>query len=132
MMPCMHARRHRPNRPAAALAALRRTLAIAAATALCGWGAAAVGAAPSLPTHVCGHFFRSGQDFIVYNGGGVSCRQATKLIKGFVLGHPTQHGSSDANSYWTLTGEPGFRCIQSMDEGQCFEGNRVAGYRVKA
>jgi hypothetical protein len=111
---------------------LRVTLAVAAATALGGWGAAAVGAVSSFPTHVCGNFFRSGQDFIVYNGGGVSCRQATKLIKGFVLGHPKQHGTNDADSYWTIKGEPGFKCTQAMDEGQCFKGKEIAGYRIKA
>ena len=123
---------HRFTCQAALLRGLRVTLAIAAATALCGWGAAAVVAAPSFPTHVCGYFLRSGQDFIVYNGGGVSCQKATKLIKDFVLGNPKQHGSSDAGSYWTIKGEPGFKCIQSMDQGQCFRGNKIAGYRIKA
>jgi hypothetical protein len=111
---------------------LRAMLTVAAATALCGWGTEAVAATPSFPTHVCGYFFRSGQDFIVYNGGGVSCRQATHLIKGFVVGHPRQHGTSDAGSYWTIEGEPGFKCTQAMDEGQCFKGDKIAGYRIKA
>jgi hypothetical protein len=110
----------------------RATLAVAAATALCGWGAAALGAVPPFPTHVCGYFFRSGQDFIVYNGGGVSCRQATKLIRGFVLGHPKQHGTTTAGSYWTVAGQPGFRCTEAMGEGQCFRGTEIAGYRIKA
>jgi hypothetical protein len=134
MMPCVNAHTH--ARHASGRAALPRglhaTLAIAAATALCGWGGAAVGTAASFPTHVCGNFFRSGQDFIVYNSGGVSCRQATKLIKGFVLGNPIQHGTSDAGSYWTINGEPGFRCVQAMDEGQCYKGKETAAYRIKA
>ncbi len=132
MMPCVYTHAHRPSGRAALLRGLRATLAVAAATALCGWGAATVGAAPPFPTHVCGYFFRSGQDFIVYNGGGVSCRHATKLIKGFVLGHPKQHGTSDAGSYWTIKGEPGFRCTQATEEGQCFKGHKIAGYRIKA
>lgn len=131
-MPCVHTPAHRPRGRATLLRKLRAMLAVAAAMALCGWGTAAVGAAPSFPTHVCGNFFRSGQDFIVYNGGRVSCRQATKLIKSFVLGHPKQHGTSDAGSYWTINGEPGFKCTQAMDEGQCFKGNEIAGYRIKA
>ena len=77
-------------------------------------------------------FLPLGPEFIVYNGGGVSCRRATKLIKGFVLGHPKQHGTSDADSYWTIKGEPGFRCIQAMGEGQCFKDTEIAGYRIKA
>jgi len=115
-------------------AALRRRLrvafAVVAGAALCAWGAATVVAAPSFPSHVCGHFSRSGQEFIVSNGGGVSCSKATKLIKGFVLGNPTQHGTTDAGSYWTIKGEPGFKCTQAMDEGQCFKGQEIAGYRV--
>jgi hypothetical protein len=111
---------------------LRLAVAVAAVTALCGFGAAAVGiAAPSFPTHVCGYFFRSGQDFIVYNGGGVSCEKATKLIKGFVLGKAQQHGTTDADSYWTIKGEPGFKCTQAMGEGQCFKANKIAGYVIK-
>jgi hypothetical protein len=88
-------------------------------TALCGFAAAAGVAAPSFPSHVCGYFFRSGQDFIVYNGGGVSCEKATKLIKDFVLGKAEQHGKTDAGSYWTIKDEPGFKCTQAMGEGQC-------------
>jgi len=100
---------------------------------------------PSFPTHVCGHFSRSDQDFIVYNGGGLSCQQATNLIKGFVLGNPTQHGTGTpgAGRYWTVKGEPGFTCVfagtpssvsgtQAMSEGQCFKGDESAGYRIKA
>ncbi len=135
MMPCVPARAHSSAYHASGrgpLRGLRATLAVAAVMAVCGWGAAAVGAAPSFPSHLCGFFFRSGQDFIVYNGGGVSCGQATKLIKGFVLGNPKQHGTSDAGSYWTIKGEPGFKCTQAMGEGQCFKGNEIAGYRVKA
>jgi hypothetical protein len=131
MMPCVHTRVSHPGGRAALLRGLCAALAVAAATALSGWGAAAVGAS-SFPTHVCGNFFRSGQDFIVYNGGGVSCRQATKLIKGFVLGDPKQHGTSDADSYWTIKGEPGFKCVQAMDEGQCYKGDEIAAYRIKA
>lgn len=130
MMLRVHAQR--PTGRFALRRAWRATLAVTAATVLCGWGAAAVGAEPSFPTHVCGYFFRSGQDFIVYNGGGVSCRRATKLIKGFVLGHPKQHGTTDADSYWTIKGEPGFRCTQATGEGQCFKGHEIAGYRIKA
>jgi len=112
---------------------LRVTFVLASATAVYGWGAAADGsAAPSFPTHVCGYFFRTGQDFIVYNGGGLSCRRATKLIKGFALGHPKQHGTITANSYWTIKGEPGFKCIEAMAEGQCTKGHEIAGYRIKA
>jgi hypothetical protein len=135
MMPCVHdhglSNAYRHAGRAALLRGLRVTLAVAA-TALYGWGAAAVVAEPSFPTHVCGHFLRSGQDFIVYNGGGVSCQRATKLIKDFVLGNPKQHGTSDAGSYWTIKGEPGFKCTQAMGEGQCFKGHKIAGYRIKA
>lgn len=132
MIPCMSMHPSALRRRALPRRGLRASLALAAAAIACGSGATAIGAAPSFPNHVCGHFFRSGQDFIVYSGGGVSCTQATKLIKGFVLGHPKQHGTSDAGSYWTIEGEPGFRCTQAMDEGQCFKGKEIAGYRVKA
>jgi hypothetical protein len=110
---------------------LRGQLAVALVTALCGFGAAVGVAAPSFPTHVCGYFFRSGQDFIVYDGGGISCEKATKLIKDFVLGKAHQHGTTDADSYWTIKGEPGFKCTQAMGEGQCFKGNKIAGYVIK-
>jgi hypothetical protein len=110
---------------------LHLAVAVAAMTVFCGFGAAAGVAAPSFPTHVCGYFFRSDQDFIVYNGGGVSCEKATKLIRDFVLGKPRQHGTSDADSYWTIKGEPGFKCTQAMGEGQCFKGNKIAGYVIK-
>ena len=136
IMPCVHGHgRSSAYRLTGRAAPLNRpcaTLALAAATAVCGWAAADVVAAPSFPTHVCGYFFRSAQDFIVYNGGGASCQKATKLIKGFVLGNPEQHGTSDAGSYWTIKGEPGFKCTQSMGEGRCFKGNEIAGYRIKA
>jgi hypothetical protein len=110
---------------------VRLAVAVIAVTALCGFDAAVGVAAPSFPTHVCGYFFRSGQDFIVYNGGGISCKKATKLIKDFVLGKPQQHGTSDADSYWTIKGEPGFKCTQAMGEGQCFKRNKIAGYVIK-
>jgi hypothetical protein len=133
MMPRVRTHERRGRRRAALLLGLRVSLAIAAATVLYGWGATAHGAAePSFPTHVCGYFFRSGQDFIVYNGGGISCRRATTLIKGFVLGHPKQHGTITANSYWTIKGEPGFKCTEATGEGQCFKGGGIAGYRIKA
>jgi hypothetical protein len=108
-------------------------LAVALATValVCAAGASAMAAPPAFPKHVCGYFLRSGEDFIVYNGGGVSCRRATKLIKGFVLGNPTQHGTSDADSYWTIKGQPGFRCIQSMGQGECMKGRKIAGYIIK-
>ena len=113
------------------LRGLRLALAVVAATALCGFGAAAVLATPSFPSHVCGYFFRSGQDFIVYNAGGLSCQKATKLIKDFVLGKAKQHGTTDAGSYWTIESAPGFECTQAMSEGQCFKGHEIAGYLVK-
>jgi hypothetical protein len=106
-------------------------VAVAAVTLFCAVGAAVSVAAPSFPTHVCGYFFRGGQDFIVYNSRGVSCERATKLIKDFVLGKAQQHGTFDADSYWTIKGEPGFKCTQAMGEGQCFKGNKIAGYVIK-
>ena len=112
---------------------LRAHLAVAlvALSAMCGFGVAVGIAAPAFPTHVCGYFFRSGQDFIVYSGGGISCKKATKLIRGFVLGKAQQHGTSDADSYWTIKGEPGFRCTQSMGEGRCVKSNKIAAYVIK-
>lgn len=107
------------------------TLALIATTALCAWAAAGAFAAPAFPKHVCGNFFRSGQDFIVYNGGGIQCGKAKRMIEDFVHGKATQHGTSDADSYWTIEAFPGFKCTQAMGEGQCFKGNKIAGYLVK-
>jgi hypothetical protein len=106
-------------------------LAVAASAGCCAWGAAAGAAAPSFPTHVCGHFFRSSQDFIVYSGGGLRCSKAAPIIKDFVHGKATQHGTSDADSYWTIGAFPGFKCTQAMGQGQCVKGNKIAGYLVK-
>ena len=88
-------------------------------------------AAPAFPKHVCGHFFRSTQDFIVYDGGGLGCSKATPMIESFVHGKAKQHGTSDADSYWTIGAFPGFKCIQSMGQGQCVKGNEIAAYKIK-
>jgi hypothetical protein len=107
-------------------------LAIASTVTCCAWGAAAAVAAPAFPKTVCGHFFRSSQDFIVYAGGGLQCSKATPMIESFVHGKAKQHGTTDADSYWTIGAFPGFKCIQSMGEGQCVKGKEIAAYKIKA
>jgi hypothetical protein len=106
--------------------------ALAAATLLCGLVSVSLASAPA-PTHTCGHFFRQSQDFIVSKGGAVSCTKAEKIVKDFVFSKGvTQHGTSDADSYWTIASFPGWKCIQSMAVGSCSTAHASAGYTVKA
>ncbi|MGD0198091.1 MAG: hypothetical protein ABSC56_09330 [Solirubrobacteraceae bacterium] len=84
-------------------------------------------------THLCGYFFKRGQDVIVSKGGPVSCANAKKIIKAFWSNTgATQHGTSDADSYWTLAAWPGWKCTQEMGAGQCQTSTAVASYVVKA
>lgn len=93
--------------------------------------ASALAVPPS--THLCGYFFKRGSDVIVSKGGPVSCTKATKIIRAFWSGRgATQHGTSDADSYWTLNAWPGWKCTQSMDAGECQTSKAVASYMVKA
>jgi hypothetical protein len=109
----------------------RLVLAVLIAGALGGSTVSAFAVPPS--THLCGYFFKRGSDVIVSKGGPVSCAKATKIIKAFWSGKgETQHGTSDADSYWTLNAWPGWKCTQSMDEGECQTAKAVASYVVKA
>jgi len=115
---------------------LRRSAILAALAPLTLLGATglASSASASATPKLCGYFFRQSQDFIVYHAGSVSCTTATKIVKDFVLnkGGVTQHGSSDADSYWTIKSYPGWRCSQSMGQGQCTKKKALASYVVKA
>jgi len=115
---------------------LRRTalLAALAPLTLLGGATLASNASASSTPKLCGYFFRQSQDFIVYHAGSVSCTTATKIVKDFVLnkGGVTQHGTSDADSYWTIKSYPGWRCSQSMGQGQCTKKKALASYVVKA
>lgn len=107
-------------------------LALTAVLAAVLFGGASASAAPAWPTHTCGHFFHTSNDVIVLNGGGVTCTKATKLIRAFWSGTGiTQHGTSDATSYWTIAAFPGWRCGQSAGAGECTRGKEIAAYEVK-
>jgi hypothetical protein len=116
----------RPNLRATITAiALASTLLLGAATA----SAVFASSSPSL----CGYFMRGGQDVIVYHAGGVKCGKAKTIIKAFFTSKDvTQHGSTDANSYWTIKGFPGWKCQQSMGEGGCRKNSAAATYQIKA
>jgi hypothetical protein len=113
-------------------AGLAFAVALAAAMLLGGGSASVLAVAPSL-THTCGYFFKRGSDVIVRKGGPVSCKTATSIVKDFWDGTGvTQHGTSDANSYWTIKAYRGWVCEQSMGEGDCHTAKASAGYVVKA
>lgn len=107
-----------------------KKLALASALAICAFATPAL-ASPSFPRSPCGHIMRQGETFYIYSGGGLSCSTSTKLIEGFAFGGAKQHGTSDANSYWTIPTEPGFKCIQSAGQGECYKGKQIAGYKIK-
>jgi hypothetical protein len=97
-----------------------------------GASAASALAVPS-STHLCGYFFKRGDDVIVSKSGLVSCTSATKIIKAFWSDKGvSQHGTSDADSYWTLKAWPGWKCAQQMAAGECQTSKAVASYVVKA
>jgi hypothetical protein len=109
-------------------------VALVAAIALLGAASSpAVTAAAS--TRTCGYFFStSHQDVIVYAGATTSCTTAKGIIKAFWANTGfVQHGTSDADSYWSASSWPGWRCIQSMGEGSCSKAKtkKLATYMVK-
>jgi predicted membrane-bound mannosyltransferase len=112
----------------------RRTItavALAAAMLLSAATASSV-LATSSSSRLCGYFFKRGQDVIVSRAGAVTCKKATTIIKDFWSNKGvTQHGTSDADSYWTIKGFSGWRCEQSMGEGSCTHHTATASYQVK-
>jgi hypothetical protein len=101
-------------------------------------GTALAAAVPQWPTHRCGSFTHRElgagpvNDRITIFNRGVSCHTATGVIQAFWSGHGvTQHGGpSDAQSYWTLTAWPGWRCGQGAGAGSCTRGKAIAAYEV--
>jgi len=122
------------SRSSARPRARRAVIAIALVAAMLGSAAtASVVLASSSSPHLCGHFIKRGEDVIVYNRGAVTCTKATTIIKDFWSSKGvTQHGTSDADSYWTIKAFPGWRCEQSMGEGSCSKHTATASYQVKA
>jgi hypothetical protein len=121
--------------PANLRAGAQRTIAAAAALAAILLSALTASGvlASSTASQLCGHFFKRDQDVIVYHAGAVKCKEATTIIKDFWSSKGvTQHGTSDADSYWTIKAFPGWRCIQSMGEGRCTNHTATASYQVKA
>ena len=120
---------------------LRLVLAGAAVVCAVAVSASAALAFPAWPTHRCGSFhYRIPPEYglaavhyriNVYNGH-VSCSTATRLIRGFWLGKPVHHGGpSDAQSWWTLKGLPGWRCREGAGAGSCTRHNSIAAYEVR-
>jgi uncharacterized low-complexity protein len=118
--------RHRPNLRATLTATvLAGALLLSAATA----SAVLASSSPRL----CGYFMKRGQDVIVYHAGPVKCGKAKTIIKAFFTSKDvTQHGTTDADSYWTIKGFPGWKCQQSMGEGGCRYHSAAATYQIKA
>jgi hypothetical protein len=114
----------------------RRTItAVALLAALLLSAATASAVLASSSPRLCGYFFKRGQDVIVYHAGAVKCKKATTIIKDFWSNTGvTQHGTSDADSYWTIKAFPGWKCEQSMGEGSCTNhaASATASYQVKA
>jgi hypothetical protein len=116
----------------AGLRATRVVLALITAAALCTATAPAV-LATAQASQLCGHFFKRGQDVIVSKRGPVSCGHAKTIIEDFWSSKGViQHGTSDADSYWTIKAFPAWRCEQSMGEGSCTKHTATASYQVKA
>jgi hypothetical protein len=99
---------------------------------------AVAGTTPKWPTHRCGSFvhYEGGSDpvsdRITVLNAGASCKTATGVIRAFWSGRGvTQHGGpSDAQSYWTLSAWPGWRCGQGAGAGSCSRGKATAAYEV--
>jgi hypothetical protein len=106
------------------------TLAVVAATLLCGSVTAVVAAAPTV--HTCGYFFKKGNDVIVFRSGPVSCAHATSIIRALWSGvGVTMHGTSDATGYFTIHAWPGWHCYQAAGAGECTKHTATASYKVK-
>jgi hypothetical protein len=99
-------------------------------------------AAPHWPTHKCGSFltqdepgnFESKARITVLNSSGLSCRSATAVIKAFwgPENQITHHGGpSEAQSYYTINGFPGWRCTQGAGAGSCVRRHKVAAYEAR-
>jgi hypothetical protein len=106
-------------------------------------GAASLASAPSaagFPTHRCGAFIHEHEwddgeishfRVTVFNGNQLSCRMATKVIEAFWGPEETikSHGGpSQAETYYTIRGWPGWRCYTGAGGGTCIRHHRVAGY----
>lgn len=97
-------------------------------------------ARPAWPTHRCTTFSKWNPPeyglagfyyhITVYNGH-VNCSTATRVIKAFWNGKGVHHGGpSDAQSWWTLRGLPGWRCGQGAGAGSCTRRQSIAAYEV--
>ena len=128
------------GRRTAASGRLRAALAAVVVCSTMALAAAAI-AAPAWPTHHCGSFKKwipGDQDVpgVWYRldvlNGGVSCRTAVKVIRtDWTAGKTVHHGGpSDAQSWWTLKGLPGWRCREGASAGSCTRGNSIAAYEV--
>jgi hypothetical protein len=102
-----------------------------------------VSTAPAWPQHRCGsfvaeHTFSDGsvaRDRVtVFNGDGLSCRTATAVIEAFWGPEDQIHphgGPSEAETYYTIRGFPGWRCYQGAGGGGCRHGGKLAAYLAR-
>jgi hypothetical protein len=129
------------RRVPAARSPLRRVGALMAITAALAIAAPAA-AAPAWPSHRCGQFRHwvapaygepgSYYRITVFNRR-VSCGTASALIRGFWSGRAVHHGGpSDAQSWWTIPGYPGWRCGQGAGAGACTRAGSIAAYEVQS
>lgn len=100
-------------------------------------------AAHGFPRHRCGSFVAEDSSsegttyynrITVYSSRHLPCRTATAVVEGFwgpeefIVRHG---GPSEAQSYYTIKGFPGWRCYQGAGAGSCIRRGRVAGYAAK-
>lgn len=118
-------------------------LALGLVLTCCAGLASTAGASHAFPKHRCGsfiaeHTFSDGdvvRDRVtVFNSNHLSCRSAIAVIEGFwgpedqIVRHG---GPSEAESYYTIKGFPGWRCYQGAGGGSCLRKGKVAGYSAK-
>jgi len=89
-------------------------------------------ASSSFPTAKCGTFKTHSYKITVLHKN-VACKTATAIIKEFWTKprDVKQHGTSDADSYFTLKGYAGWRLYQAAGAGEAIKGNKTAAYTVK-
>ena len=115
-------------------------LALAAVAAVLLATAAVASAYPSWPKHRCTTFRQwvppsYGEAGFYYHisvyNGHVGCTTAPRVIRAFWSGKGVHHGGpSDAQSWWTLRGLPGWSCRQGAGAGSCVRGRAIAAYEV--
>jgi hypothetical protein len=94
-------------------------------------------ASHGFPRHKCGSFTKEVEGtaydvrVTVYNGNHLPCRVATQVIEAFwgPEENITSHGGpSEAQTFYTIKGFPGWRCYTGAGAGSCVRKHRVAAY----